>query len=174
MPHTRHRHQSLGVANRQTQRPNLPVFVYGTLLTGQPHAGLLAGRTTEVVPAAACGLRLFCANDFPVVGPSTDREDLVVGQLVTLSGDESLYADTLGRLDRLEGFHGPGAPGNVFDRVAAEVWLSQPGRHVEAWVYLGGACADCLATRIPRIESGDWLAHRGTEPRHLCVVPPQL
>ena len=130
-----------------------PVFVYGTLRTGQPNHRLFnEGVIASINPAILRRAQMHGAGrGFPYV---TDGDNEVVGELVWLTADR--YQDTLRRLDRLEGYHGPAAR-NHYDRVQRDVATeSSDGDEVlvTAWVYLA---APGIRVGAP-VPTGDWVA----------------
>ncbi|RSS79815.1 gamma-glutamylcyclotransferase family protein [Streptomyces sp. WAC06614] len=136
---------------------DLPFFVYGTLRPGEHnHALFLRGRTAAEEPARLPDALLYDGPGYPyaVHHPGTE----VVGELVTpLAGS---YPELLAELDRLEEYHGPDRPLNVYDRLPRTV-LRADGTAVRAWVYLAaGPVARRLARTGTRIPGGDWLRHR--------------
>ncbi|MFJ3924138.1 gamma-glutamylcyclotransferase family protein [Streptomyces sp. NPDC090022] len=133
----------------------LPFFVYGTLRPGEyNHALFLRGRTMAEEPARLPDAALYDGPGYPyaVDHPGTE----IVGDLVTPAAVG--YGEVLAELDRLEEYHGPDRPLNVYDRLARTV-LRADGTPVLAWVYLA---APLLARRLSetgtRIPGGDWLA----------------
>ncbi|MGW0391710.1 gamma-glutamylcyclotransferase family protein [Streptomyces sp. NPDC003042] len=135
----------------------LPIFVYGTLRPGEVNHDLfLRGRTAAEEPARLPGAALYEGPGYPY---AVERPGAVVaGELI--APVPGAYGELLAALDLLEGYEGPGRPGNLYDRVARET-LRPDGTPVRAWVYLAAAP---LAQRLTRsgteIPSGDWL-HRG-------------
>ncbi|MFE1577698.1 gamma-glutamylcyclotransferase family protein [Streptomyces fradiae] len=132
----------------------LPFFVYGTLRPGESnHARFLAGRTAGGEPARLPGAALHDGPGYPyaVCDP---RGGEVAGELVHAA--PGAYAGLLAVLDRLEDFHGPGHPRNLYERLAREVVRVRDGARVAAWVYVAAAGA----VPGPRIPAGDWLSRR--------------
>ncbi|MCB5164835.1 gamma-glutamylcyclotransferase [Streptomyces bambusae] len=134
--------------------PELPFFVYGTLRPGEVNHDLfLRGRTTAEVPARLPGAALYDGPGYPYAVARDGSE--IVGELVTPAAGR--YPELLAELDRLEEYHGPDRPGNVYDRVACRVRLTD-GTGADAWVYLA---APTLAARLTAsgtpIPTGDWL-----------------
>jgi gamma-glutamylcyclotransferase (GGCT)/AIG2-like uncharacterized protein YtfP len=129
----------------------LPFFVYGTLLPGQPNAHLWA----EAVVAQEAGRmengRLYDLGSFPILVEEGDSP--VQGVVLYLA--PAAYATTLAQLDELEGFDPaqPDAPG--YRRVKREVEVGN-GRWQTAWVYVGQGLR--LNGQEP-IPNGDWLKY---------------
>lgn len=131
----------------------LPVFVYGTLRSGQSNDRLLADIAYRVRVATVRGLRLHDAGWFPYA-MSGDTDDLVVGEVQWLSAGH--YAETLARLDRLEGCDASHPESSHYVRLRAIAEPVDGGEPVEGWVYVvGDSDADRVAG-LPLITSGDW------------------
>ncbi|MEV5592356.1 gamma-glutamylcyclotransferase family protein [Streptomyces sp. NPDC052496] len=152
----------------------LPFFVYGTLRPGRAnHARCLRGRTASEESALVRGLSLYEGPGYPyaVTGPA---EAVVHGALVQPL--EGAYDAVRATLDRLEG-HVPGAPGNLYERVARQTECAD-GRSVRAWVYVA---AEALAAQLRAsgtpILGGDWLrrprTHRTDAPPARPGAPPR-
>ncbi|MDX3328964.1 gamma-glutamylcyclotransferase [Streptomyces sp. ME02-6979-3A] len=100
----------------------LPLFVYGTLLPGEPnHDRFLRGRTCQERPAVLPGALLYEGPGYPY---AVEGHGTVHGALVTAA--PGAYAELLGLLDDLEEFLGPGHPRNLYERVAREA-VPAPG-----------------------------------------------
>ncbi|MCA9969125.1 MAG: gamma-glutamylcyclotransferase, partial [Anaerolineales bacterium] len=142
--------------------PHLPIFVYGTLLPGQPNAHLWQqpGATTQ--PAALPNARLYSMGYYPML-VETDDDALVHGALISLP--RAAHAATLARLDALEGYDpdAPDAPG--YRRVERRVRLAN-GRFTPAWLYAGQP--DLVAGQPP-IPDGDWLAYAAAHAAELAA-----
>ena len=132
----------------------LPFFVYGTLRPGEPnHDVFLRGRTRSEVPGRLTGAVLYDGPGYPYA--VEEPGGVVRGELVTADPDQ--YGQLLGTLDRLEEY-APGAPGNLYERVARDV-TREDGMSVRAWVYVAApAIAAGLRARGRLIEGGDWRA----------------
>ncbi|WP_059011336.1 gamma-glutamylcyclotransferase family protein [Streptomyces specialis] len=138
----------------------LPFFVYGTLRPGQVnHAWALRGRTAAEEPARLPGAVLYDGPGYPYAIPAprdagTTGMPAVSGELIHPLPEH--YDEVLAVLDRL-GEYAPGAPDNVYERVAVEV-LRAAGSTARAWVSLA---AEPLAARLrasgTAIPGGDWL-----------------
>jgi gamma-glutamylcyclotransferase (GGCT)/AIG2-like uncharacterized protein YtfP len=147
-----------------------PLFVYGTLLQGQPNHHLLKGRIERIVPGWIEGVELFLMGGYPMAvecrpgrldlesaDPGVTGPARVVGQVVYLRSVGSVYAATVELLDRLEGVVETDGTAGLFRRVVKRVFSPRTGELL-AWVYLGKH--EMLWGR-PRIDSGDWLAYQG-------------
>lgn len=131
------------------------LFVYGTLMVGQPAHELVAPWVTAATPGWLPGELYALPAGYPaLVDRPTDR---VHGEVLTLR-DDAPWA----RLDAYED-HDPRDPaGSLYDRVVRPVRRSAPApggkESLEAWVYLMPADrADALvADGGVRIRSGRW------------------
>lgn len=113
------------------------LFVYGTLMEGEPNAPLLAGLQRRPARVAAA---LHDCGPYPALrlGPGEVRGELL-----------DLPLERLAALDALEGAAPAGAPGGAYRRSVL------PARHeggiARAYVYVMDDAA-----RFPPIPSGDW------------------
>ncbi|MCG5536062.1 gamma-glutamylcyclotransferase family protein [Ectothiorhodospira mobilis] len=119
------------------------VFVYGTLLQGLRHHGVLAGA--QCLGHAHLRGRLFDLGPYPALRPGPDR---VRGEVYRVD------AATLAHLDRLEGYDPQDPPGSLYRRVTRRAWRVD-GEPREVLVYLYNARVD------PRchIPHGDYRQH---------------
>jgi gamma-glutamylcyclotransferase (GGCT)/AIG2-like uncharacterized protein YtfP len=129
----------------------LPLFVYGTLLSGEiNHDLFLRGRTRREEPGRLSGAVLYDGPGYPYA--VEERGGVVHGELVTARPDE--YEELLVALDRLEEYD-PSDPRSLYQRVEREV--TGAGGAVRAWVYLAAPAVTArLRARGKLIESGDW------------------
>ncbi|MEU3003295.1 gamma-glutamylcyclotransferase family protein [Streptomyces sp. NPDC006863] len=137
----------------------LPFFVYGTLLPGEPNHDLfLRGRTAEERPAVLPRALLYDGPGYPYAIEGHGR---VHGTLLVAA--PGVYGELLGLLDHLEEFLGPGHPRNLYERVVREVEPrdSGDGGSVRAWVYLAAtAVTRSLRTGGVLIPEGRWITGR--------------
>ncbi len=137
----------------------LPFFVYGTLLPGEPNHDLfLRGRTAEERPAVLPRALLYDGPGYPYAIEGHGR---VHGTLLVAA--PGVYGELLGLLDHLEEFLGPGHPRNLYERVVREVEPrdSGGGGSVRAWVYLAAAAVTrSLRTGGVLIPEGRWITGR--------------
>ncbi|MEU5284734.1 gamma-glutamylcyclotransferase family protein [Streptomyces sp. NPDC020755] len=157
----------------------LPFFVYGTLLPGEPNHDLfLRGRTAGERPAVLPRALLYEGPGYPYAIEGHGR---VHGTLLVAA--PGVYGELLGLLDHLEEFLGPGHPRNLYERVVREVELparaaeageagaskelgeagasGAAGESVQAWVYLAAtAVTRSLRTGGVLIPEGRWTTGR--------------
>lgn len=134
----------------------LPFFVYGTLLPGQPNYVLWQHAIQHLEPAGLAGSALFDLDWYPMVvdWPGSRVEGLLV------SVEAQAYPAVLSRLDFLEGYDQAEPAASDYRRERRVVTLSG-GRPVVAWVYLGRRA---LVAGRPRIQA-NWIAHLRHERR---------
>jgi len=154
----------------------LPFFVYGTLLPGEPNHDLfLRGRTSGERAAVLPRALLYDGPGYPY---AIDGHGRVHGTLLTAA--PGVYGELLGLLDHLEEYLGPGHPRNLYERVVREIELpgemrmgegepverqsgeGAPGeRATRAWVYLAAAAVTrSLRTGGSVIDGGRWVTGR--------------
>jgi gamma-glutamylcyclotransferase (GGCT)/AIG2-like uncharacterized protein YtfP len=146
----------------QVQTPpqeELPVFVYGTLRTGQDnYVRFLGGKTAREIPATLPEHQMYVAGDYPFVTDAMD-DSTVVGDLMFLAPER--YQAVLADLDGLEGYrlNDLDSPYLRVKRSAHYIDAEGQARRIETWVYHGGL--DCLSTMSEdnRVASGDWAAY---------------
>ena len=110
--------------------PQHPIFVYGTLLHGQPNRRLLDNSIRALTKAVLNNSQMHGAGRaFLYV---VDGNDIVVGELIWL--DPTRYYKILARLDQLEGYDEKGSSRNHYDRMERTVTTDQGT--ITAWVYL--------------------------------------
>ncbi len=134
----------------------LPVFVYGTLRSGQRNHGLIADRVAESYPAMADDLALF-GDRIPFAVERAGQR--IVGELMILA--DRHYEEALADLDRLEKYHPDRPEDSLYVRTkrsvsylaANESWADVP-----AWLYLSGPAARGRYDENVPILGGDWVA----------------
>lgn len=141
----------------------LPVFVYGTLRSGQGNDTLMDGARAEVQPAVAHGVAVYDGTwGFPYATEHADESSRAVGEIVYLTPDEN--GDIArGLLDRLEGFNSDYPTGSHYERVARVVnAVDADGQEYEAWawMYMARGTARANLKEQDRIPHGDWVAER--------------
>jgi len=107
------------------------VFTYGSLRVGESnHGEFLAGRFDRVFPARLPGYATRVAwHGYLVACPQ--KGGVLTGELFELSPDRS--AETLDRLDQLEGLSPGSLQGTDYERQLCQVWTEAGPR--PAWVY---------------------------------------
>ncbi|MBM3219329.1 MAG: gamma-glutamylcyclotransferase [Candidatus Rokubacteria bacterium] len=115
------------------------MFVYGTLMRGQPAHAMLAGHATFVGEGTVPGT-LLALGRYPGAVAGRRR---VRGELWLLARPEVLRT-----LDEYEGYN--------FERRVTVAMLAS-GRRVRTWIYRYRGRRDGRATAIP---DGDWRTHR--------------
>ncbi len=97
----------------------LPFFVYGTLLPGEPNHDLfLRGRPAGERPAVLPRALLYDGPGYP---HAIEGHGRVHGMLPVAA--PGAYGELLGLLAHLEEYLGPGHPRNLYERVVREVEL---------------------------------------------------
>jgi gamma-glutamylaminecyclotransferase len=114
------------------------LFVYGTLMSGEPNAQVMAGSSYVGDATTTASYRLVALSGYP---------GLLSGGKTSVKGELYLVDDQL--LAALDGVEGCPA---LFQR--GEVELAGGGK---AQAYLG---ADPSFDKAPTIPSGDWRKHR--------------
>lgn len=147
-----------------------PVFVYGTLRSGQGNDRLMTGAVESLSEARLDGVAVYGAHrGFPYAKEHDDPQARVVGEVVWLSPDvNGLRAR--GSLDGLEGFYSDFPSDSHYERVLREVtYTDAEGREqtTKAWTYLARGVYARQLQESDRIEHGDWVAARSAyrEPR---------
>jgi gamma-glutamylcyclotransferase (GGCT)/AIG2-like uncharacterized protein YtfP len=134
--------------------PRRPMFVYGTLRTGQGNwRNFLQGRTSQETPAVARDRALY-DNGLAYAHERPGHQ--VVGDLVEVS--EADYAEVMRSVDGLEGYDPRRDNGHYVRRTCTV--QTDDGREVEAWIYHGSESATRRFTDDDLVPDGDWLAGR--------------
>jgi gamma-glutamylcyclotransferase (GGCT)/AIG2-like uncharacterized protein YtfP len=128
------------------------LFVYGTLLRGEPRFPLLEPFALECILLAATPGRLADLVAFPGMLMADGDGDFVRGEFLRLRD----IGGALRCLDRIEGFNGFGRTGSFYHRDLIEVDVGD-GRIRSAWTYRLKEQPD-NARLIP---CGDWREHQG-------------
>lgn len=128
-----------------------PVFVYGTLRSGEPGHHLIGSGASVSAGARLRGAALAVAPSgwYPYLYLTRDHRE-VTGELVRL--DPAGYETTLAALDEWEEFHGAGHPDNEYERMLLAVLVGSA--EVLAWVY---TVDPSRTDGLGEIASGDWL-----------------
>lgn len=134
---------------------DIPVFVYGTLRNGLGnYQRILEGNTIHEEPATLPGATMLDAGGFPFV-IDDGGDGVVIGEVMYLNPENADY--TMARLDRLEGYRGPGKPGNMYERMTVLVKTAD-GTPMSAYTYIMSEGFRRHAASMPVIDSGDWTA----------------
>lgn len=120
------------------------IFVYGTLLSGEPRHPIVARHRPLRTSDSSIAGRLVHLGEYP--GWVAGDGGRVRGELVELEDT----AAVLRELDDVEGFLGYGVEGSLYRRVIVEAHRAS-GDAALAWSYRWLGSADA-----PRIDSGDW------------------
>lgn len=135
---------------------HLPLFVYGTLRTGQSNwMRLLKGRMQACAPAHA-PRHVMYASGVPYV---TDHPTLqVVGEIMEL--DAAQYDVVLTALDVLEGVNHQVPEAGHYLRVVRPVVLttSDATRTLDAYIYHASPWILATLRDVDCVPGGDWLA----------------
>lgn len=138
---------------------NLPVFVYGTLRTGEVNAGVLDRWRLRTEPAWLPDHHLHVL-EYPCVVPAGDHRAPdapvpVVGELVWIRA--GAHRAALERLDRFEGFVPDDRAGSLYTREHASA-RTGTGDDVRCWVYVAGNGLQARLHEGNRVGSGNWSA----------------
>jgi len=136
----------------------MPVFVYGTLLSGfENHALYVKPYKHRSVPAKIKGELYHLPQGYP--GLLEGTED-VWGALLFFFPED--YETALAGLDELETYFGPNDPRNEYDRVEVAAVLSGTKERQTAYVYRY-LDAEYVKRRGVRVPDGDWRSYMREE-----------
>jgi len=150
-----HTHGGGDMGNTQSQ---LPFFVYGTLLPGQPNYGYWRGGVLAQQPALLPEACLFDRGNYPML--IENRPGTVRGLAITVF--PSLYPAILAALDTLEGYDPSRAETAEYRRERRVIQLLN-GLPVVAWVYVG---QPDQMDDLPQ-AGGDWKQYARTRQREI-------
>ncbi|MBL8785154.1 MAG: gamma-glutamylcyclotransferase [Deltaproteobacteria bacterium] len=136
------------------------VFVYGTLLRGEERGAVIRELAPTAILMAEAAGTLWDLGAYPGLALEPSH-GLVQGELVKFED----IGRALEVLDEIEGFIAPGAPDNLYERLAIEVGMGD-GRVRTAWTYVYAGPLDQAAP----ITSGDWRASRGRRERFISAL----
>lgn len=122
----------------------IPLFVYGTLLSGESNHRVVSPYVLSVRPGVVRGA-LYDAGAYPAVVLTGMNEGRVSGEwlLITTEG--------LAKTDELEEYDGPGSTTNDYERL----WIRDADcEEREGWIYVWKDARGC-----PLIPSGSWRRH---------------
>jgi len=136
----------------------LPIFVYGSLLSGfENHRLFVKPYPHETVPARISGY-LYHLPDrgYPAVVPAPSGEEAwVYGELLYFSPE--VYPQALAGLDFLETYHGAGDERNEYERKIITAWRFDTEEQVEAYGYLMEKAGQrAVAEQGIRLTAGNW------------------
>lgn len=154
-----------------TDEPELPFFVYGTLRPGQGNFRIVKRDVIESIPASVQGAAVWHGPGFPYavhkdVDASLAGSGWVVGDLLYIN--PARYADAIDSLDGLEGVSYNNDDRGHYRRIEVDVTVSNgdgTARTVRAWMYVAGASArqSLSSGRFgPPLVTGDWLNVRNS------------
>jgi gamma-glutamylcyclotransferase (GGCT)/AIG2-like uncharacterized protein YtfP len=134
------------------------LFVYGTLMRGEPRHHLVADHVVAACPARCEGSLVHMGGYPAMIDPDPaltyEARGQVQGELLLIDGLE----DLLPTLDQVEGCTAAGKQDGLYRRVLRGVDMGVVRR--EAWVYL----LEDHVKRGPKIPSGSWRVRHVTEP----------
>lgn len=140
-----------------------PVFVYGTLRSGQGNHRLMADAVQSSSLARADGVGVYGAHaGFPYATEHEDADAFTVGEVSWLS-DGPVGWQARQSLDWLEGFSSDAPSTSHYERVLRPVRVQGPDgvtREVQAWMYMARGSARRQLSEADRILDGDWVAAR--------------
>ena len=129
----------------------LPFFVYGTLLPGQPNYSLWDGKIRSLKTAVLENCDIYDLGYYPMLVPQNGG--LVTGKLIAVA--QTAYEEILARIDILEEYDPLQPDSSTYKRVQRAVKTST-GKKVDAWVYEG---ENNLVNGSVKIANGNWLEH---------------
>ncbi len=118
----------------------IPLFVYGTLMAGEPAHPLLAAAIVRSTPARLAGAVLHDLGAYPAAVVGTGD---VYGEVHWLTA--AAFDAVIARLDAYEG--------EEYRRLCCPVWPHDGAPAIHAWVYLAEPAA---MARYPVIATGRW------------------
>lgn len=135
----------------------LPVFVYGTLRSGQDNwRRYLQGKTVAERPAIAPDHKMYATN-YAYVTDAPGQQ--IVGELIEIRPE--CYERVMHDLDRLEDYDPLDSEHSLYVRVAREVLVAgaEHGQRRWAWIYhLNPRQRDSFSD-TDLVAGGDWLGH---------------
>jgi gamma-glutamylcyclotransferase (GGCT)/AIG2-like uncharacterized protein YtfP len=119
----------------------LPLFVYGTLLLGQPAFGHLAASVERRLPGRLDGFVLYSMGEYPVAVPG---KGIIFGEIYWLRRET--FRQQMIDLEEYEGAEYSRA------RCLAQA-VAQPSQPLAVWVFVG---QPAQVAQLPLIAHGDW------------------
>lgn len=142
------------VEDSQETENELPVFSYGTLMTGfGNHQRYLSGKTTSSVQAHIQGVIHSVSEAFPALFES-DEKNHVLGELHYIKPE--IYVEVLKSLDRLEGYNEKDKLRSMYIRRQEKV-TDESENEITAWVYYWNSN---ISQGLKKVKSGDWREHK--------------
>lgn len=131
--------------------PQLPLFVYGTLLPGQPNYALLQGYVIAHETAWFENGRLYDMGYYPMMVEQPGYT--VKGAVLTIH--PKTYEQVINNLDILEGYNPLHLADSMYHRLVRVV-KTENGRSLSVWVYL---VQTHQVIGLATIDNGDWASH---------------
>lgn len=131
----------------------LPLFVYGTLMSGERAYGRFSHAVERSAPATLAETDLYSLGHYPM---AVSGDGMVTGEVHWL--DPAAHDRVLAQLDEYEGVGVGYARMQVTVQIIMAVVerATEGGQQILAWAYLG---LDHIAEQHPKIENGDWRAY---------------
>jgi gamma-glutamylcyclotransferase (GGCT)/AIG2-like uncharacterized protein YtfP len=150
-----------------------PVFVYGTLRSGQGNHRLMSDAVEELHTATAEGVGIYGAHrGFPYAVEHDDPDARTVGEVIWLTQDNR-GSQARESLDHLEGFDSDRPSTSHYERTLRTVkYTNDAGEthNVQAWIYLARGWSKSQLVESDRIDHGDWVeaknSYRDPRPRY--------
>lgn len=152
-----------------------PVFVYGTLRTGQGNHRLMDGAVDSLTAGVAHGVGIYGAHrGFPYATEHDDPQARTQGEVIWLTQDRD-GEQARQSLDHLEGFDSDSPSRSHYERVLRPITVPNSDKNaaprtVMAWMYMARGWSKAQLVESDRIPDGDWVeaknAYRQPRPRY--------
>jgi gamma-glutamylcyclotransferase (GGCT)/AIG2-like uncharacterized protein YtfP len=129
----------------------IPFFVYGTLIPGQPNDHLWRDGIKRRKPAVYTNGNLYDMGYYPML--IEERGGTVNGKLISVASKQ--YKDILIRIDNLEGYDPKQSSRSSYRRVRRTVMI-EGGQAILSWLYVG---RQEFSDKKQVISGGDWVKH---------------
>jgi gamma-glutamylcyclotransferase (GGCT)/AIG2-like uncharacterized protein YtfP len=136
--------------NMEDKDQQRPLFVYGTLLPGEPLYAEIESSVLFYKVGVLCMFELYDMGSYPAACFVFNIDKSVMGQILYL--DTNLWTKTMGLIDRIEG------EGHLYHRSLYRVYVPEENRPETAWVYVMERPL-ILKQRGKPIPSGNWISH---------------